>query len=101
MTFRRSPQSIKVLAQFLADPKEWKYGYDLSRETGLKSGSLYPILMRMAEYGLLERRWEIPESGKPRHMYKLASGGLKYAREVVPASSRLRGFQPALNGVKS
>jgi PadR family transcriptional regulator, regulatory protein PadR len=34
------------------------YGYELSRETGLASGTLYPILMRLSEQKLLETDWE-------------------------------------------
>jgi PadR family transcriptional regulator PadR len=36
---RMSPQTIQVLDAFLEDPKAWKYGYDISRTTGLKSGT--------------------------------------------------------------
>jgi DNA-binding PadR family transcriptional regulator len=54
MKLRLSPQTLLVLDAFLIQAEEWKYGYDLSRVTGLKSGTLYPILMRMAERKLLE-----------------------------------------------
>ena len=46
-----------VLAEFLHGEGEWRYGYDISRNTGLKSGTLYPILMRLAEHGMLETSW--------------------------------------------
>ena len=60
------------------------YGYDISRKTGLKSGTLYPILMRLAGNGLLETSWEMAETGKPpRHLYKLTKDGLRYAREQI------------------
>jgi PadR family transcriptional regulator len=86
MKLRRSPQTTQVLAVFLASNPEWRYGYDLSRNTGLKSGTLYPILMRLAEQRLLETSWEATEEGKPpRHMYKLTQSGLRYASEQVKA----------------
>jgi len=47
MKLRLSPQTLLVLDAFLERAEEWKYGYDLSRVTGLKSGTLYPILMRL------------------------------------------------------
>lgn len=73
-----------VLADFVGDPVVWKYGYDISRSTGLKSGTLYPILMRLAEHGLLQTRWELAETGKPpRHLYKLTKNGLRYAQEQL------------------
>jgi DNA-binding PadR family transcriptional regulator len=39
-------------------PARWRYGYDLATEVNLKSGSLYPILVRLADRGLLETSWE-------------------------------------------
>ena len=82
MKLRVSPQTLKVLEVFLEEPREWRYGYDISRVTGLKSGSLYPILMRLADRRLLETEWETNEVGKPpRHMYRLTPDGLQLARE--------------------
>lgn len=82
MALRRSPQTALVLAELLRAPCDWSYGYDLSRSTGLKSGTLYPILMRLADRGLLETSWETVEAGRPpRHLYKLTDDGLHYARE--------------------
>ena len=82
MKLRLSPQTLSVLDAFLASPKEWRYGYDISRGTGLKSGTLYPILMRMAERKLLETSWETVEAGKPpRHLYRLTPDGMQFARE--------------------
>jgi len=84
MKIRKSPQTNLVLAEFLQCEKEWKYGYDISRSTGLKSGTLYPILIRLAEVGMLETSWEAAQTGRPpRHMYKLTRNGLKYARSLV------------------
>lgn len=80
---RLTRQTVDVLAAFLEAPGAWKYGYDLSRNTGLKSGTLYPILMRLAEHELLDARWEASETAKPpRHMYRLTAEGLRYAREM-------------------
>lgn len=81
MKLRLSPQTLLVLDAFLNQAEEWKYGYDLSRITGLKSGTLYPILMRLAERRLLETAWEAGEPGRPpRHMYRFTPEGLRYAR---------------------
>src|SRR5438309_498327 len=63
MKLRLSPQTLQVLDAFLQVPKDWIYGYDISRNTGLKSGTLYPILMRLAERKLLETSWETAEIG--------------------------------------
>jgi DNA-binding PadR family transcriptional regulator len=100
VTLRMSPQTIQVLAEFLQRAKDWKYGYDISRNTGLKSGTLYPILMRLAEHALLETRWEDPEPGKPpRHMYRLTADGLGYAREQSVSTAKPVHARPAFGGV--
>ena len=72
---RPSAQTLALLAVLAANPAEWQYGLQLSRGTRLKSGSLYPILIRLAERGLLEDRWDAPGlSGRPpRHSYRLTA----------------------------
>ncbi len=85
---RLSPQTLLVLEAFLLRPGAWRYGYDLSRDTGLKSGTLYLILMRLAEPGLLETRWEAADPGRPpRHMYRLTHKGTHFARETVKSAA--------------
>lgn len=78
-----SRQTRALLATFLERPQAWRHGYDLSKETGLKSGTLYPLLMRLSEQGLLESRWqEAARPGLPhRHVYRLTASGLALARE--------------------
>jgi PadR family transcriptional regulator PadR len=112
MKIRLSPQTLLLLDAFLEQAEEWKYGYDLSRVTGLKSGTLYPILMRLAGRKLLETEWEAStEAGKPpRHMYRFTPEGLRFARANVKANTRgaldqvalglTTLLQPALNPAK-
>jgi PadR family transcriptional regulator PadR len=100
MKMRQSPQTALVMAEFLSDEQEWRYGYDISRNTGLKSGTLYPILMRLAEHRMLKTSWETAETGRPpRHMYKLTKDGLRYAREMVSESTVQPVGEPAYEGV--
>src|ERR1700743_2172110 len=99
MKMRRSPQTTRVFAEFLRDEKAWRYGYDISRATGLKSGTLYPILMRLAEHRLLKTSWETIEEGRPpRHLYRLTPDGLRYAREQVSAAPVAAAGEPAFGG---
>jgi PadR family transcriptional regulator PadR len=99
---RLSPQTLMVLDAFLRAPKSWEYGYDISRNTGLKSGTLYPILMRLADRKILETSWETAEVGKPpRHMYRLTPDGLRFAREHRLSRSTGRLTTAALSGAKS
>lgn len=80
---RFSGTTMRLLAALLESPRGWQYGYDLSRRTGLKSGTLYPILMRLTERDWLEAKWEFDdESGRPRHVYRLTAEGLGRARAM-------------------
>jgi PadR family transcriptional regulator, regulatory protein PadR len=102
VNLRMSRQTIRILAEFLRSPQDWKYGYDISRNTGLKSGTLYPILMRLAENALLETRWEDPEPGKPpRHMYRLTAHGLRYLGQQTVSTSKRLHARPAFGGVRN
>jgi PadR family transcriptional regulator, regulatory protein PadR len=78
-----SRQTRALLAAFLEQSRTWRHGYDLSKETGLSSGTLYPLLMRLSEQGLLEERWQQAERPglPPRHTYRLTASGLALARE--------------------
>ena len=81
---RMSTQTLRVLQEFVAQPKTWRYGYDLSRDTELKAGTLYPSLMRLCECGILESKWSEPEgSAPPRHMYRLTAPGLRAVKEAL------------------
>ena len=81
-----SPQTINVLRALAADPTQWRYGYDLATQVLLKSGSLYPILVRLADRGLLETAWEQGEGSRPpRHLYRLSSAGRDYVAALAPA----------------
>lgn len=98
---RRYAQTVKVLEEFLSNPKTWRYGYDISRNRKLKSGTLYPILVRLAEHGWLETRWETTEAGKPpRHMYRLTPSGMRSACEMVREVSKSLPRNLVLNGVR-
>ena len=83
-----SAQAISVLRALAADPTGWRYGYDLGVEVRLKSGSLYPILVRLADRGLLEATWEPgPEGRPPRHLYRLSIAGREFVAALpVPLS---------------
>jgi DNA-binding PadR family transcriptional regulator len=82
-----SPQTQSVLAALSGRPSEWHHGYAVARETGLKSGSLYPILIRLADRGLLEAEWQDePVPGRPRrHLYRLTAAGLAAAGGAATA----------------
>ncbi len=79
-----SAQAISVLRALAAEPSRWRYGYDLGTEVHLKSGSLYPILVRLADRGLLDASWEPGlDSRPPRHLYRLSAAGREYVAALA------------------
>jgi PadR family transcriptional regulator PadR len=71
---------MSVLQALAEDPDRWRYGYDLCIELGIQAGSVYPILIRLADRGLLETRWDTEQvAGRPpRHLYRLTATGRAY-----------------------
>jgi len=92
---RPSAQTVAVLRALAKQPREWRYGYDLCQEIGLKAGSMYPILMRLADRGLLATSWETAtEAGRPpRHLYRLSRAGLDLVAELKAEPARSRRVQ--------
>lgn len=87
---RFSAQTLSVLAALEADPAGWRHGYLLAKQTGLASGTLYPILIRLADRRLIEARWEDEQpAGRPRrHLYRLTADGLAAARTALARAAQ-------------
>ena len=95
--FRRpSAQTIAVLVALAEVPALWRYGYELGQQVGLKAGSMYPILIRLADRGLLETAWETdaPPGRPPRHLYRLTGSGLDLVATYA-------GLDPAVTATKA
>ncbi len=95
---RPSPQTVAVLRQLAGQVAVWGHGYDLCRSLGLKAGTVYPILLRLAERGLVETAWErdVPQGRPARHLYRLSGEGVEYlaaldAGRTVAGSTRPAG----------
>jgi PadR family transcriptional regulator, regulatory protein PadR len=89
---RMSLQTLKVLEAFLENPTDELSGADVQKRTGLASGTLYPILLRLESAGWFTSRWESvdPSSvGRPRRrLYRTTSTGLARASEIFASFSR-------------
>lgn len=72
---------LSILSQGDAYPTEI---IDKLKETKLVvvEGTLYPLLTRLKNTGLLAYRWEESTSGPPRKYYKLTEIGEQYLKEV-------------------
>jgi DNA-binding PadR family transcriptional regulator len=81
-------QTKTVLAALAAQQSQWRHGYDLARDTKLKSGTLYPILIRLADRKMVEACSEAERpAGQPRrHTYRLTGPGLTSAAAQGSAS---------------
>lgn len=92
MAPRMTTSVLKVVAALLADPAAERYGLQLMQATGLPSGTLYPILVRLQRAGWVESRWEQTDpvaAGRPsRRYYRLTADGAGAARREVAAMQR-------------
>lgn len=95
---RMTTQTLSVLSTMLGAPEADWYGLDLSKRSGLKPGTIYPILDRLLKAGWLERRWEqidpVAEGRPRRRLYRLTGVGAPAARRALDDHLRLLG-QPA------
>ena len=81
-----SPQARTILAILADSGSRGLHGYDLCRRGAVKSGTLYPLLIRLEEQGYLEAQWQAPaQAGRPpRHAYRLTATGRALARANPP-----------------
>jgi PadR family transcriptional regulator, regulatory protein PadR len=84
-----SPHARMILATLLDASGQWSHGYELARLADVKSGTLYPLLIRLEAQGYLEAEWQQPfEGGRPpRHAYRLTVSGVKLARANPPGQT--------------
>lgn len=89
---RLSFQTLKVLEAFLENPGEELSGADVHKRSGIASGTLYPILLRLESAGWFVSRWETIDpvrAGRPRkRLYRLTRNGLARASEVFASFGR-------------
>jgi DNA-binding PadR family transcriptional regulator len=90
---------LKVVAALLTAAGDERYGLELMRATGLPSGTLYPILVRLERAGWVESRWEDADptaEGRPaRRYYRLTADGAAEARREVTAMHSFTRIQEA------
>jgi len=77
-----SKHARALLAALLEAGDVWSHGYELTLVTGIQSGTLYPLLIRLEAKGFLRAEWQQPVTGgrPPRHAYRLTAAGEKLAR---------------------
>ncbi|MGH3923345.1 MAG: PadR family transcriptional regulator [Pseudonocardiaceae bacterium] len=99
-----TPQTIEVLRVLLAAPSTSRYGLEIARTAGLKTGTVHPILARLQQVGWIDSFWETPvaheDQGRPRRRYyRLTGDGVPAARRAIavataPGAPGLSGLRP-------
>jgi PadR family transcriptional regulator, regulatory protein PadR len=81
-----SNHAKNILAALLDARGGWMHGYELSKLAQVKSGTLYPLLMRLEGQGYLEAEWQQQNvrGRPPRHAYRLTASGIKLAQDNPP-----------------
>ena len=87
---RPTLQVLKVLRLLLDHPTAAHYGLDLSKQAGLPTGTIYPILTRLEQAGWVISAWEDNDPsqvGRPRRrLYWLTQGGAEQASTTLDES---------------
>lgn len=89
-------RSLELLLFLMPRRNQEFSGYDISKKLGVSSGTLYPLLVSLAQKGLVEDRWELgdpKELGRPRRRYYRITG---LGAQAVETKMRLLGseYQP-------
>jgi DNA-binding PadR family transcriptional regulator len=82
--FRRGVLILGVLSQLI----EEQYGYSLTQRLAVKGleidqGTLYPLLRRLEEQGMLQSRWDVEEGSRPRRYYQISPEGTEVLRGLT------------------
>lgn len=88
MSRRNRALSAATVSVLRAIAQGTAYGFDIMDETGLPSGTVYPILTRLTRRGLLDSRWEDPEIEReggrpPRRYYTMTDEGRQALEQAV------------------
>ena len=99
--------STPLVLAILAD--EDSYGYAILKRVRELSGGhmewtdgmLYPVLHRLERLGYIEARWEVPESGRRRKVYRITARGrtqlAEERKQWQAVDATLRGIWSALS----
>ncbi|WP_028933542.1 PadR family transcriptional regulator [Pseudonocardia spinosispora] len=93
---RQSKQLVAVAISLMRDPNRHVYGYELGKESGVRSGVLYPMLTRLLEAGWLSDGWEDQREvhGRPpRRYYELTDAGRMELGAVIARAENTK-FAP-------
>lgn len=108
MVFRMTSINLSQLRRGVLGPlvltligTEERYGLELVRILSASSlpvseGTVYPLLSRLVESGLVESRWLIQDAQRPRRVYRLTPQGLQASTQF---RAEWRKFSHAVNAI--
>lgn len=72
----------------LAVSRGVRHGFDIMDASGLPSGTVYPILRRLEDAGMLRSKWEAVTQARddgrpPRRYYQVTGAGLRVLDEAI------------------
>lgn len=87
MSRRRTRRLMAIAAALLRHPDTQHYAYELSKQAGVRTGTIYPILWRWLADGWLADGWDPPlAEGRPgRRWYTVTRLGERELRRILPA----------------
>src|SRR5260370_4337146 len=85
----------QVLRAMLEDPAVPRYGLQISKQAGLETGTLYPVIARLERVGWVGSSWEDPDlsisDGRPRRRHhQLTKDGAQQPRLALAESPTTR-----------
>lgn len=100
---RRTHALIQVAMALMADADGRHWGYELSKQSGVRSGVMYPTLQRMLEEGWLSDGWEEQAQGgkgrrPPRRYYELTDNGKAALGALIAEARRDARFSAVMAG---
>lgn len=92
MAVQRMTNATERVLRLLVNSETPVWGLQLMRQTGLPSGTIYPMLARLEGYGWIEATWDIEAGPGPRrHLYSITGKG----RDAVAQMLAERAVRPA------
>lgn len=92
---RLTAQTRQVISAFSNEGSSGLSGSEICKSTGLPSGTLYPILLRLEKAGWLVSKWEEgnpTDMGRPRkRLYSLTGAGVRAAQSIAREFGSLGG----------
>ena len=87
----------------VAVSRGYRYGFDIIEACGLPSGTVYPILRRLEDAGMLRSRWEgvrtaRDEQRPPRRYYQLTGSGAHALQMVLERYPNITGALEGAGG---